>query len=194
MIGIIMAGGKGLRMNSSTEKLLLKFQKPVILHVADALKKSQCFSKIIAVTSKNAPKTKNILIENSVDVFDSTGDGYVKDLNLILKKLKEPAFVSSGDLPLLDSQIVKQIVSQYDETKTWTTFLITNEFLESVNLSSNLHINFHGQKCHYTGISLVNAKKISTLEKISENYVILNDKRIAFNLNTKHDYDLLSTT
>ena len=36
MIGIIMAGGKGSRMNLPEEKLLLKFKKPIILQVAEA--------------------------------------------------------------------------------------------------------------------------------------------------------------
>lgn len=194
MIGIIMAGGKGLRMDLPEEKLLLKFQKPVILHVVDALKKSKCFSKIIAITSPSSPKTRKLLIENSVDVFDSPGNGYVEDLNLILQQLEEPSFVSSGDLPFLDSEIVKKIVSMYDETKIWITFLVTKGFLESLHISSKFYINYCGHKCHYTGISMVNTKKISKLEKIPENYVILDDKRIAFNLNTKQDYALLGTT
>jgi len=64
MIGIIMAGGKGSRMNLSGEKLLLKYKKPLILHVVDALITSNCFSKIFAITSSNSPKTKKLLEEN----------------------------------------------------------------------------------------------------------------------------------
>ena len=45
MIGLVMAGGKGTRMNSSNEKLLLEYKKPVIFHVIDALKNSHCFSR-----------------------------------------------------------------------------------------------------------------------------------------------------
>ena len=48
MIGLIMAGGKGTRMNLNHEKLLLKYKKPIILHVVDSLKNSNCFSKILA--------------------------------------------------------------------------------------------------------------------------------------------------
>ena len=55
MIGIIMAGGKGSRMNLDGEKLLLKYKKPIILHVVDSLKQSNCFSKIIAITSSKFP-------------------------------------------------------------------------------------------------------------------------------------------
>ena len=52
-----MAGGRGSRMNLSEEKLMLTYKKPMILHVANALKDSNCFSKIIFVTSPNSPKT-----------------------------------------------------------------------------------------------------------------------------------------
>ena len=40
MIGLIMAGGKGTRMQSDEEKLLLEYKKPLVLHVIDALKNS----------------------------------------------------------------------------------------------------------------------------------------------------------
>ena len=70
MIGLIMAGGKGTRMNLDNEKLLLKYKKPVILHVVDSLNDSQCFSNILALTSSNSPNTKKLLQENNIEVFD----------------------------------------------------------------------------------------------------------------------------
>ena len=44
MIGLVMAGGKGTRMDLSEEKLLLEYKKPVIFHVIDVLENSACFS------------------------------------------------------------------------------------------------------------------------------------------------------
>ena len=85
MIGLVMAGGKGTRMNLDDEKLLLKFKKPVILHVIDSLKNSNSFSKILAVTSCNSPMTKKLLEENDIEIFDTSGIGYVEDLNSTLK-------------------------------------------------------------------------------------------------------------
>ena len=35
---------------------------------------------------------------------------------------------------------------------------------------------------------------ISSSENIDENYLIIDDKRVALNLNTKQDYELLGTT
>ena len=194
MIGLVMAGGKGIRMNLDNEKLLLKYKKPVILHVVDSLKNSNCFSKILAITSSNSPKTKKLLQENNVETFDTPGIGYVEDLNLALKTINDVVLVSSGDLPLLDKEIIQKIVTHYDSQNIWTSILVTNKFLTTLGIESDYSVNFDNQICHYTGISLINSEKISSLENLEENYVIIDDKRIAFNLNTKQDYDLLSTT
>ena len=193
MIGLVMAGGKGIRMNLDNEKLLLKYKKPVILHVVDSLKNSNCFSNILAITSSNSPKTKKLLQENNVETFDTPGIGYVEDLNLALKTINDTVLVTSGDLPLLDKEVIQKIVNQYDSQNIWTSILVTNKFLTTLGIKSDYSVNFDNQVCHYTGISLVNSKKISSLENLDENYVIIDDKRIAFNLNTKQDYDLLST-
>ena len=194
MIGLVMAGGKGIRMNLDNEKLLLKYKKPVILHVVDSLKNSNCFSKILAITSSNSPKTKKLLQENNVETFDTSGIGYVEDLNLALKTINDVVLVSSGDLPLLDKEIIQKIVTHYDSQNIWTSILVTNKFLTTLGIESDYSVNFDNQTCHYTGISLINSEKITSLENLEENFVIINDKRIAFNLNTKQDYDLLGTT
>lgn len=194
MIGIIMAGGKGSRMNLPEEKLLLKFKKPIILQVAEALTTSDCFSKVIFITSPNSPKTKQLLEKNNYEIFDTPGIGYVEDLNLVLKSLNDSVLIVSADLPLLDSEIIKKIVNLYDPNNKWTTILVTKNFLKSLGLSSDYDITFENKLCNYTGISMINSQQISNLENIEEKFVIVDDKRIGFNINTKQDYDLLSTT
>lgn len=194
MIGIIMAGGKGSRMNLPEEKLLLKFKKPIILQVAEALTTSDCFSKVIFITSPNSPKTKQLLEKNNYEIFDTPGIGYVEDLNLVLKSLNDSVLIVSADLPLLDSEIIKKIVNLYDPNNKWTTILVTKNFLKSLGLSSDYDITFENKLCNYTGISMINSQQISSLENIEEKFVIVDDKRIGFNINTKQDYDLLSTT
>ncbi len=193
MIGLVMAGGKGSRMNLDNEKLLLEYKKPVILHVADSLKNSNSFSKILAITSCNSPKTKKLLEKNNIETFDTPGIGYVEDLNLVLKTINDKILITSGDLPLLDEEIILNMINRFDPKKTWTSILVTSKFLTSLGLESNYSVNFDGKKCHYTGISLVNSENISSLENLVENYLIIDDKRIAFNLNSKQDYDLLGT-
>ena len=194
MIALVMAGGKGTRMNLNGEKLLLKYKNHVISHVIESLTNSKRFSRILAATSSNAPKTKEMLENTGIEILDTSGNGYVKDLNYVLQSLEDVVFVTSGDLPLLDAQIISELVDQYNSKNIWTSFLVTNKFLTGLGAKSDYSISFENQDCHFTGISLVNSKHIASLDNIREHFIINDDKRIALNLNTKYDYDLLGTT
>ena len=189
MIGLIMAGGRGTRMHSNEEKLLLNYKKPVILHVVDALQQSNCFSKIVALTSPNSPKTENILKETGIDIISSRGESFVSDLNEMLQQLDEMVFVTSGDLPLLDSQIVKSILDHHEAEQTWTSIVTTLPFQKTLGIKSDCIIENHDYV--QTGISIVNAKKITNLDPVEEKFLVIDDKRIGLNLNTKDDYNLL---
>ena len=194
MIGLVMAGGKGSRMEfPAPEKLLLEYEKPIIFHVIDSLNDSHCFSKVFAATSSNSPDTKFELEQIGIETLDTSGDGYVNDLNFLLQKMGGSIFVVSGDLPLLDKEIIQKLV-KFNTESIWTSFLVSKKFLNSLGLESNLLINYGDIDCVHTGISIINADKIQNLDQVKENYIILDDKRIAFNLNTKKDYELLSSS
>jgi len=194
MIGLVMAGGSGSRMKfPAPEKLLLEYKKPIIFHVIDSLNDSHCFSKVFAATSSNSPDTKFELEQIGVKTLDTSGDGYVNDLNFLLQKIDGSVFVVSGDLPLLDKEIIQKLV-EFNPESVWTSFLVSKKFLNSLGLKSNLLVKCDGVECVYTGISIINADKIKNLNTVKENYIILDDKRIAFNLNTKRDYELLNSS
>ena len=194
MIGLVMAGGKGTRMDIPEEKLLLEYRKPIIFHVIDALKNSHCFSKVITATSQNSPDTKHMLEQSGVETLTTPGDGYTDDLNFLLQKMEGFVLVTSGDLPLLDEKIIQIITKKFNSENVWTSFLVSNKFLNSLGLESSLLVHFDDVECTYTGISIINADKIKNLNPMKENYTILDDKRIAFNLNTKKDYELLNSS
>ncbi len=189
-----MAGGKGSRMHLPDEKLLLKHIHPTILHVVFALQKSECFSNIIALTSPHSPKTKEILQKAGIEIFETPGNGLVFDLNLFLKSVNEEVLVVPGDLPFLNENMVSYIVKEKHPDTLWRSYLVTKDFLISLGLKSEFTTIFQTKECCFTGISIINAKEINNLNSVKENFQILNDKRIAFNLNTMEDYNLLSTT
>ena len=194
MIGLVMAGGRGSRMEfPAPEKLLLEYKKPIIFHVIDSLNDSYCFSKVFAATSSNSPDTKFELEQIGVETLDTSGDGYVNDLNFLLQKIDGSVFVVSGDLPLLDKEIIQKLV-KFNSESIWTSFLVSKKFLNSLGLKSNLLVKCDGVECVYTGISIINADKIKNSNTVKEKYIILDDKRIAFNLNTKRDYELLNSS
>ena len=199
MIGLIMAGGKGTRMDSDEEKLLLVYKKPVILHVVDALQQSNCFSKIIALTSPNSPNTEKILKETNIDIIPTKGDSFVNDLNEVLQQLDDTVFVTSGDLPLLDSEVVKKIIEKSPPDQIWASVVTTASFQKSLGTSiasiiTDRDIDYDPKNTFtQTGINVVNAKKITNLEPIKEHFLILDDKRVGLNLNTKIDFELLGS-
>ena len=86
------------------------------------------------------------------------------------------------------------MVKKFSIENVWTSFLTSKNFLNSLGLESELVITHDGIECVHTGISIVDATKIKNCDGIIENHIILNDKRIAFNLNTKEDYELLNTS
>ena len=194
MIALVMAGGKGSRMKTQEEKLLLKYVHPTILHVIYALQNSNSFSKIIVATSPNSPKTKEMLENAGIETFDTPGNGYVEDLNQILRSIHDTVLVVPGDLPLLDDEIIKKIVNTYNSDKIWTSFLVTKDFQKSIGITSDFSVKFQNQECSFTGISIVNAKDINNLDLVEEIHYLLNDKRIGMNLNTYEEYRLLSTS
>ncbi|HMK33270.1 MAG TPA: NTP transferase domain-containing protein [Nitrosopumilaceae archaeon] len=193
MIGLVMCGGKGTRMNLPEEKLLLKYKNPIIQHVINALEESGCFSKVIGATSPNTPKTSEFLSSLGISIIQTEGAGYVSDLNKILQNFTEPVFVISGDMPLLDAIIIKKIVQLVDTTNTWTTVILSKNFLDSLHVKTEYLLTYNKKEYSYSGISIVNPDRLSGMEHVEETFVILDDKRIALNLNTKQDYDLLGT-
>ena len=131
--------------------------------------------------------------ERGIETLDTQGNGYVNDLNFLLQNMGGFVFVVSGDLPLLDEEIIQKLV-EFNSESVWTSFLVSKKFLNSLGLESNLLVKYDSVECAYTGISIINADKIKNSNLINEDHIILNDKRIAFNLNTKKDFELLNSS
>lgn len=193
MIGLVMAGGRGTRMDMPGEKLLLEYKKPIILHVLDALRDSGCFSKIIAATSRNSPRTNELLLYEGIDAIQTDGEGYVSDLRSVLSKFDDLVFVVSGDLPLLDANTVREMVSRHKKDAAWHSFVLTKKFLDLLNIKLEFAVNFDGTECYYSGISIVDPQRISGGE-IKETLSIFDDEKIAVNINTKEDYESLKNS
>ena len=77
--------------------------------------------------------------------------------------------------------MVKKIVAQ-SLNHTWISFVVRKSFLDSLGMSADFAVTCQGNQCYYTGISIVDGKNIKNLDPIKEHYVILDDKKIAFNV------------
>jgi adenosylcobinamide-phosphate guanylyltransferase len=75
IIAILMAGGKGERMNSKVEKPLFSFMgKPLIEHVLENLKESQYIEKIVVAVSTHTPETEKYLRKKSFNRLNDSID------------------------------------------------------------------------------------------------------------------------
>ena len=137
------------------------------------------------------PETAQELLEYGVDIISTSGKNFVSDLNSVLQQLDDVVFVTSGDLPLLDEEIITKIIENYRPNKTWTSIVTTLSFQQSLDKKSDYIVE--NDNYVQTGISIVDSKKISNLDPVKEDFLVINDKRIGINLNTKSDYNLLST-
>jgi adenosylcobinamide-phosphate guanylyltransferase len=115
---LIMAGGKGARMECDTEKPLIElFGIPMIQYVINALSKSKA-SDIIVATSPNTPKTRSYIQKQGIKICQTPGNGYVEDLQYFITENfpNNPNHVIltiTSDMPLIKNEIIDQVLNEY---------------------------------------------------------------------------------
>jgi len=189
LIASIMCGGKGTRMQAQTEKPLLKVGNiSMIERVISALAGSRRFERIVTVTSPNSPNTRQLVITQGVEVIETAGEGYPQDLSLVLARLRpEKVMVVPADVPLLDSQIVNDIVDNAsNKQEPAVSIVLEREFVE--NMGAKPSVVF-GRYCH-SGITIFDTARIARDVAVQERYIVMNRKGLALNVNTKEELEL----
>ncbi|HIP17660.1 MAG TPA: adenosylcobinamide-phosphate guanylyltransferase [Methanothermococcus okinawensis] len=122
---LIMAGGKGTRLNLDIEKPLLQIlKKPMIDYIIESLLNSKINNIYIAV-SKNTQKSKcyiyNKYIDhiknNKIKLLETEGLGYINDLNQCMKHFSEPFMVLCCDIPSITPKIINNVIDEYYRLK-----------------------------------------------------------------------------
>ena len=209
MIGLVMAGGRGSRMGGGAggggaEKLLLPYRgRPVVARVVDALLESGCLDGVAAAVSPNSPGTRRYLLGRAAaaapgpggrgfGVVETAGAGYVPDLAEALRAAGGGHVLAApGDLPLLDGAAVRKIVGLRGPGRAWTGIVTTRRFRESLGLSPGFGVDVGGTGCVHAGISVIDAARARGPGPVEEDHAVMDDRRVAFNLNTRGDYGRL---
>ncbi len=190
ILAIIMAGGKGTRMESRQEKPMLMIKgKPMISYVLTGLINSNCFEKIVAMVSSNTPRTEQFLASAGVEVASSSGDDYVKDLNYGLELLRpHKVFIISADMPLIDQSTIKKVVSRYDlSNKPCLTVMVSKAMVDDLGIKTDYSLEYNGEKICNTGVCIIDSSKVYGYSKMDEEFLVMDKVQLAFNTNTKHD-------
>jgi adenosylcobinamide-phosphate guanylyltransferase len=192
-----MCGGRASRMQQQQqggiEKPLIKVDGVAMVErVISALASSNRFDRIIAAVSPNTPKTNEFLKSKGIEIIETAGEGYSQDLSYLLSKLKpHKVVVVPGDIPLLNSQIVKEILNTIDdddrqEQEQAISIILEKGFVEEIGVKPSIVLM--NQYCH-SGITIFNSMVVST-EPVKEHYLVMNRKEIALNVNTKEELEL----
>jgi adenosylcobinamide-phosphate guanylyltransferase len=192
-----MCGGRASRMQQQQqggiEKPLIKVDGVAMVErVISALASSDRFDRIIAAVSPNTPKTNEFLKSKGIEIIETAGEGYSQDLSYLLSKLKpHKVVVVPGDIPLLNSQIVKEILNTIDdddrqEQEQAISIILEKGFVEEIGVKPSIVLM--NQYCH-SGITIFNSMVVST-EPVKEHYLVMNRKEIALNVNTKEELEL----
>jgi len=197
MMAAIMCGGRGSRMQgfADIEKPLLKLNGKTMLElVVDTLLQSKNFSKILAATSSNSPNTKSYLLSNlshKADILQTEGIGYSNDISTVLNTLRPATiFVVTADLPLLTSKNVNRIVLNWKREYPCTSVVSEKRFVTSMGINPSITVCIDSRQYCYSGISIIDSSKACSGAKIDEDYLIMNEKGVAVNVNTRSDFEI----
>jgi adenosylcobinamide-phosphate guanylyltransferase len=119
VIALVMAGGKGTRMELNCEKPLVQVNgKFLIDYVMDNLENSNKINDVFIATSPHVPLTQEYAIKKGYNVIKTPGYGYLDDLGFLLsyfesKNLDEILLTIGADLPGVDGKLIDFILNEY---------------------------------------------------------------------------------
>lgn len=178
------------------EKPLLKVDGVAMVdRVISALASSHRFDRIVAAVSPNTPNTNEFLKSKGIETIETAGEGYSQDLSYLLSKLKPQKVVAvPGDIPLLNSQIVNEILNiigddddDRQEQEPAISIILEKGFVEGIGVKPSIVLM--NQYCH-SGITIFNTIAAVGTEPVKECYLVMNRKEIALNVNTKEELEL----
>lgn len=186
---LIMAGGKGTRLDLDCEKPMVEVNdKPMIGHVVDALMNSRYVDKILVAVSENTPVTAGFLENFPVTLVQTSGRGYIEDLSEVLSNREyvekdEVIMTIVADLPLVTSEQLDDVFEHYFERKKPAMCVSVPESL-FVEYGIEPTLVFDGLVP--TGVNLLLANNDEQDQTIYESKNI----ELAFNINTLNDLNL----
>jgi GTP:adenosylcobinamide-phosphate guanylyltransferase len=192
-----MCGGKGSRLQgfAKIEKPLLKLNgRTMVELVFDALLNSEEFYKIVAVTSRNTPMTSSYIatkLSRKVDLIETSGIAYPCDISVVLNIFRPyTIFVVGCDLPLLRLRDIKKILSRHRPEHVCTSVVSDKRFVTSLGINPSIIVRINARQYCHTGISIFDSSKICGTDRVDEHYVVINQKGVAVNVNTRSDFEI----
>ena len=186
---LIMAGGKGTRMDLCEEKPLLKIGgRPMIEHVFNALKNAEEIDEIIVAVSRHTPKTSVLMKRFPVKVLETPGNGYVSDVGYAIGRLNSGIVLTiSADLPLVTSEVINKIIEKYRHcNKHALVVAVPLETKKRLGLRGEHVLEMGNKRLVPAGINVINGRRIDEGE-LEEEIFVIDEEEVAVNVNTPQE-------
>jgi GTP:adenosylcobinamide-phosphate guanylyltransferase len=63
-------------------------------------------------------------------------------------------------------------------------------FVSEIGINPSITVCIDSRQYCYSGISIIDSSKVCSAAKIDEHYLIMNQKGVAVNVNTRSDYEI----
>lgn len=184
---LVMAGGKGTRMQLAEEKPLIKVAgKPIIEYVIDALMDAKKIDRIIVAVSANTPKTAKLMEQFPVEVLQTPGKDYVSDMGYATQTLKLGVFLAiAADLPLVTARVVDEIVERYEHCGK-PALTVAVPMKTKIRLGMSVEYSFKMDELDVVpvGINVIDGSKRYGNEWLDQDIYLMDNDSVAVNINT----------
>jgi adenosylcobinamide-phosphate guanylyltransferase len=190
---LVMAGGKGSRLNRGEKPLVRLFGRPLIEYVVSCLTDSLSVSegRILVATTNNVPLTSRWARERELEVVETAGKGFVPDMVEAVKQagVKEPILVIMADLPLVTPDLIDQIIEIYDQRPEPALSTHTPLHLHTrMGRRPDALFNYQGQLIVPSGINILEGANIR--DEQEDYHLIMERIELALNVNVAEDLKL----
>jgi adenosylcobinamide-phosphate guanylyltransferase len=191
MLALIMAGGRGSRLRMGEKPLVTICGRPMLSYVIDAFESAG--HEIIVIASQRTPFTKNWCRVQGIALYEAPGEGYIEDIHVASADLGaegSPFFTSVSDLPCLTPEIVSRIEDAYRQAgkpacSTW----VPRDLCESHGCRTRYVETVDGTPACPAGINILTVSRSTDAQE--ELQLLLHDRRLAFNINTRDELALV---
>ena len=185
---ILMAGGRGTRLEVPCEKPLFKLRdKPLIKYVIDNFKESKLIDTIVIAVSHHTRETTLYLnsLDEEFQILDTSGDDYLTDLSYILdyfekKSSEDTLLFINADLPFISTETIDYVLDYYSRSlKDALSTLVPVEIFKDLGL--NYSYEFNG----YVPSGLNVLRSVNIVQE--EDQLVIPKRELALNINTLLD-------
>lgn len=190
MDALVMAGGKGTRLNMGEKPLAKLLGRHLIDYVANALEDSSAGSIFIA-TTESAPMTRRWAEDRGLTAIDTPGIGFVADMIYAIEHMctEDPVMVIMADLPLITPDLIDHIIDIYEERPEPALSTHTPLHLHSrLGRRPDSLFNYRGQLIVPAGVNILDGADIRHEQE--DYHLIIERLEMAINVNTTDDLKL----